>query len=248
MSCPIEKECTFSAKKLYYENNFMRGNTGWPVNIVDPEIEDLLKTKGLKIAESRFLDKLRENYDYDALPAEVRSRSWFGRCVWEADNDVCDDQVVTIVWDDDKAYNPKLASHITRHQKKAIFHMTAFTEKICERRGRIYGTAGEIKYDGQRIEVYTFATGQTKVHHPFITGGCDKHGGGDTGLTAKFMSAVDGVKNRSMTIAEAEDKFLGCSVEEILRSHALIFAAEEARKESRVIDWKTWWNNIIDLT
>lgn len=226
----------------------MRGNTGWPVNIVDPEIEDLLKTKGLKVAESRLLARLKENYDHNALPAEVRSRSWFGRCVWEADNNVCDDQVVIITWDNQKAYDHKLASHIYRHEKKAIFHMTAFTEKICERRGRMYGTKGEIKYDGQRIEVYTFATGQTKVYYPSTTGGHDKHGGGDIGLTTKFMSAVDRVKNRHMSIAEAEDKFLGCSLEEILRSHALIFAAEEARKENKVIDWKTWWSNTTSST
>lgn len=221
----------------------MHGNTGWPVNIVDPEIEDLLKTKGLKVAESRLLARLKENYDHNALPAEVEGRSWFGRCVWEADNNVCDDQVVTIAWDDQKAYDHKLASHITHHEKKAVFHMTAFTEKICERRGRMYGTKGEIAYDGQRIEVYTFATGQTKVYHPPTIGGYDNHGGGDIGLTTKFMSAVDRVKNRNMSIAEAEDKFLGCSLEEILRSHALIFAAEEARKENKVIDWKTWWSN-----
>ena len=225
----------------------MRGNTGWPVNIVDPEIEDLLKAKGLEVAESRLLERLRENYDNDTLPTEVRSRSWFGRCVWEADNDVCDDQVVAITWDDDKLYDRHLASHITRHQKKAIFHMTAFTKKVCERRGRIYGTKGEIKYDGQKIEVYTFGTGQTVVYHPSTTGRYDKHGGGDTGLTTKFMSAVDGVKNKNMTVAEAEDKFMGCSLEEILRSHALVFAAEEARKESKVIDWKIWWDNVTAL-
>ncbi|KAL8899031.1 MAG: hypothetical protein Q9192_001777 [Flavoplaca navasiana] len=34
-------------------------------------------------------------------PAAIESRPWFGRCVYESDNDVCDDQLVKINWDDD---------------------------------------------------------------------------------------------------------------------------------------------------
>ena len=244
MSCPIEERCLFSAKKLYYEKGLLCGNAKWPVAMVDPEIEDICKTKGFKAAESRLFNKLEDDYNDDMPLAEIRRRSWFGRCVWEADNDVCDDQTVTISWDDERIYSQKLGTHIIRHQKRAMFHMVAFTEKICERRGRLYGTAGEITYDGQRIEIYNFATGQKETHNPLKPKDYDVHGGGDKGLTFQFMTAVDKVKNQGMTIAEAEEEYLGCSLEEIIRSHALVFAAEEARKENKVVDWEKWWAKV----
>ena len=248
MSCPIEQQCLFSAKKLYLENCLLRGNVKWPVAIVDPEIEDILKLKGFEAAESRLIEKLGEDYSDDVPSVEIKSRSWFGRCVWEADNDVCDDQMVTISWNDENVYDQKLKTYSAKRQKRAMFHMIAFTEQICERRGRLYGTAGEIKYDGQSLEVYNFATKQKKLHSPleFVTN--EGHGGGDRGLTVQFMTAVDRVKNCGMTSAQAEEEFLGCSIDDIIRSHALVFAAEEARKENKVIDWQRWWAEMNDNT
>ena len=216
--------------------------------MVDPEIEDINRIKGFEAAESRLLERLEENYNDDMPSTEIKRRSWYGRCVWEADNDVCDDQMVIISWDDERAYDQKLATHLASRQKRAVFHMVAFTEQICERRGRLYGTAGEIKYDGQRLEVYNFATKQKKVYNPLEFVGNDGHGGGDRGLTIKFMTAVDRVKNHGMKIAQAEEEYLGCSIEEILRSHALVFAAEEARRGNKVIDWKKWWAKMNDST
>ena len=40
-----------------------------------------------------------------------------------------------------------------RGAKIATFHMVAQTEKQCERRGRVYGSRGEIEYDGTMIRV-----------------------------------------------------------------------------------------------
>ncbi|KAK7606625.1 hypothetical protein JOL62DRAFT_594814 [Phyllosticta paracitricarpa] len=83
----------------------------------------------------------------------------------------------------------------------------AFTEKICERRGRIYGTEGEIEYDSTTIKVHNFATGKT-------------------------MGAWKPKR--------AQRSFIGCTLEEVLQSHAMVFAAEEARKQKKVVDWPSW--------
>jgi hypothetical protein len=112
-----------------------------------------------------------------------------------------------------------------------LTHYRAFTEKICERRGRIYGTAGEISYDSSTISVFNFLTGQTKVYSPHIAEG--GHGGGDEGLARQFLMAVNAV-NKGMGVGAAQREFLGCDLDEAFRSHAVVFAAEEARRERYV--------------
>ncbi|KAG0057193.1 hypothetical protein BGZ90_005391, partial [Linnemannia elongata] len=102
------------------------------------DIEDVFSAQGASAAESHLLSRLAEDYDRGSTPdSAIASRPWYGRCVYEADNNVCDDQVVTIAWDDENTLPHRLA-------KTASFHMVAPTEKLCERRGRVYGTTGEI--------------------------------------------------------------------------------------------------------
>lgn len=247
LSCPAEPACIYSAKNIYAENHLAKGNAGWPVNVIDPEIEDLMKAEkgpnGKNHAMTRLMERLAEDYE-DRDSPRVNSRSWFGRCVYESDNDVCDDQVVTITWNDDPytSYpDDTMESRMKgRGAKIATFHMVASTEKQCERRGRIYGTRGEIEYDSRTIRVFDFATNKARVHHPQQRGG--GHGGGDAGLAQQFVKAIQAVKRGEMTVAEAQSTHIGCTLEEIIRSHAMVFAAEEARKGKKVVDWADWWN------
>lgn len=193
-----------------------------------------------------LLGSLKEDWDEKMTVGEVESRPWFGRCVWEADNDVCDDQCVTMTWDEETQQNGHGKQRVVkgRGAKTAQFHMVAFTEQICQRRGRIYGTKGEIEYDSERIRVHDFETGITRVHEPRQEGG--GHGGGDAGLVRQFLRAVDAVDGGGMGAAEAQREFLGCDLEEAFRSHAAVFAAEDARKERRVVDWKVWWEEEVE--
>ncbi|KAF9247167.1 hypothetical protein BU15DRAFT_38818 [Melanogaster broomeanus] len=71
LECPIERECPYSAKKIYLDP-VSQGNTRWPAStIVDgiPDIENI--TEALRSGP-------------------------YGRCVYESDNDVCDHQVVNL--------------------------------------------------------------------------------------------------------------------------------------------------------
>lgn len=235
LSCAHEPSCSYSAKKIYLDKHLAQGNTDWPVKIVNPDIEDLYKKSGADAAARQLLANLAEDYDDTTPAAVVSARNWFGRCVWESDNDVCDDQVVTLSWDDDDSG----ASDKTRGAKTALFHMIAHTEKQCERRGRIYGTHGEIDYDSTRITIHDFATGKTATHTPHYAGG--GHGGGDAGLARQFLMAVHAVDERGLATHDAQRAFLGCDLEEAFRSHAVVFAAEDARTERRVVDWAEWW-------
>ena len=247
LRCPIERKCNFSAKKIYVERHLREGKAGWPVDIVEPEIEDIYQTHGKQTAEKILLQRLAEDYDArKASPEYVKSRSWFGRCVWDGDNDVCDDQIVNIVWEDEEC---KGAQHgPARYAKTATFHQIAHTEAQCARRGRVYGSRGELTYDSQTIRVFDFDTATAQEYHPTQTDFNDpiaKHGGGDTGLAQQFISAVSAVLNNEMKVERAQKYYLGCTSEDVLRSHAMVFAAEEARVARRVVDWQTWWHENV---
>lgn len=245
LSCPIEPTCIYSAKKIYVERHLENGNSGWPVKIVAPEIEDVLTAKGVSGAREILLERLAE--DYTEPTEETRKRGWYGRCVWESENDVCDDQTVMMEWHEDPLpteNGEQAASALEgRGMKSATFHMIAATEAQCERRGRIYGSSGEITYDSTTISVYDFASAQTTTHHPKLTGG--GHGGGDDGLILQFTKAVDAVKNGHVAAQEAQKLHLGCTLEEVVRSHAMVWAAEEARRERKAVHWQTWWNRAV---
>ena len=247
LSCPAESVCIYSAKKIYDERHLAQGIVGWPLNIVDPEIEDCLAAEGLASAETRLLKRLAEDYDDSISTSEVSSRPWFGRCVYESDNDVCDDQVVTMTWDEDPLDidATEFDTMKGRGSKTATIHMTAFTEKRCERRGRIYGTKGEIEYDSRTIRIHRFATCTTEIHHapPQAGGG---HGGGDARLAQQYIKAIHAVKNEGMSADDAQRVYVGCTLEDAVRSHAMVFAAEEARREKKVVDWRAWWARKVE--
>ena len=234
----------YSAKKIYHQP-LCAGCTGWPVKVVVPEIEQCLDKGGPKAAQDILLQRLAEDYDEKTPENVVAGRPWFGRCVFEAANDVCDDQFVTITWDDDDDATEADGRPLHRNTKRASFHMVAFTEKICQRRSRFYGTKGELEADGQTIRVFDFATGEARVFHPPIPGG--GHGGGDDGLVRQFLLAIDAVKNHGISVRDAQREYMGCTLDEIFRSHAMVFAAEDARRTRLVVDWSHWWHAEVEM-
>jgi predicted dehydrogenase len=255
LSCEAEQDCQYSAKKIYVEK-LQKGDTGWPVKIVVPDIESF---KGVHMAEDRLLKALGEDYSSETPQVEIDGRGWYGRCVYESANDVCDNQNVTITWEDSplptslssvdgepNKFVSSTASLEGRGAKTASFHMVAFSEAICERKTKIYGTRGEITADSRTITVFDFPTGKEKTYHPHLAGG--GHGGGDDGLARQFVLAIDAVKNKGISVEEAQRVHIGCTLEEIIRSHAMVFAAEEARLGRKVVDWQEWWKREVEST
>ena len=235
LSCPIKDTCKYSAQLIYYDKQLAKGNAKWPVEIVNPEIEDILATSGPAKAKQALMTSLAEDYDAASTPtAEIESRPWYGRCVWESDNDVCDDQYVTLEWDDNADQGAKTAN----------FHMIAQSLAQCERRGRIYGTSGEISYDSKSITVHDFDRETTETFNPEVPKN-SHHGGGDDGLTQQFIKAIIACTEGKMSVMEAQTEFMGCTLEEVIRSHAAVFAAEEARREKKVVDWHEWWERRV---
>ncbi|MFT7804507.1 uncharacterized protein LOC108924868 isoform X2 [Arapaima gigas] len=138
----------------------------------------------------------------------------YGRCVYNCDNDVCSNQVV----------NMEFEGGLT-----ASFSMVAFTEAICQRRTTIHGSKGELSYNGHGVRVFDFLTQSstrvqvdTSIPEGFGRGG---HGVADYHLVDAFVSAV----------ANGDPSQIRSGPEETLRSHELVFDAERARLENRVV-------------
>ncbi|KAK1828192.1 NAD(P)-binding protein [Podospora conica] len=254
LSCPIESSCKYSAKRIYVGKELAglgSGNTHWPVSIVLPDIESYGEDDKAKEA---LLSELALDYDGAVPDDEVAKRNWFGRCVYEADNDVCDEQVVTITWDEDPLppSGPTQEGEVNglvdpmkgRGSKTATFHMVAQTSRICDRYTNLYGVDGEVFADSTTITVQDFRTGKTTTHTPRLES--LGHGGGDAGLTRQFVLAVDKVKNHGWSTEKAQREVVGCTLDEVIRSHAMVFCAEEARKGKKVVDWPEWWAEEVE--
>ena len=136
----------------------------------------------------------------------------YGRCVYACDNDVVDNQVVNMLFEGGAT---------------ASFTMTAFTD-LAHRRTRIFGSRGMLTGDGQKIDVYDFLTDRTDTVDTETPGGSilGGHGGGDYGLMQGFVRAV----------AENDPSRILSGPEESLETHLMVFAAEQARRENRVVD------------
>ncbi|KAI0750944.1 streptomycin biosynthesis protein StrI [Daedaleopsis nitida] len=185
LDCAYERNCAYSAKKVYLDP-VAQGNTRWPAAVLVDDIPDIENiTAALKIGP-------------------------YGRCVYECDNDVCDNQVV----------NMEFSNGAT-----ASFTMVAQTQLICERQTRLHFAFGELIGDMSTFTVTDFRTRKTTHHTPENEGG--GHGGGDLGLISAFVEAV----------ATGRQEALGTDVSDVLRSHLAVFAAEKSRREGIVMDF-----------
>ena len=186
MDCAIESQCPYSAKKIYIKP-FENGHSGWPISILTH-----------KVTKENIIKALREGP--------------YGRCVYNCDNDVVDNQVVNMLFEDGQT---------------ATLTMTAFTAGR-HRETKIFGTKGELVGDGVTIRHFDFLTDEweeinTAASDHSIIGG---HGGGDFVLIQTFINAV--IKNDKSIILSGP--------EETLESHLIVFAAEKSRKNNIVIN------------
>lgn len=145
----------------------------------------------------------------DASVLEYLRTGPYGRCVYQTDNDVVDHQVVAFEYD----------GGLT-----GTFTMTAFHPG--GRYLRLHGTKGYIQAEIDALDI---------VHHDFTTRNTNRikvsvgsggHGGGDALV---MQSLVDAVR-------QGDPKAVLTSAQESLASHRVVFAAERARLEKRVVE------------
>jgi predicted dehydrogenase len=186
--CPVADSCPYNCVKLYYDdkkNNWFRGTA--TKNIAKGEIA----------TDEEVLQALKTT-DY-------------GLCVYHANNDVVDHQVV----------NMEFEGGIT-----VSFSMNCFNKG--GRYIRIFGTKGELMADMKEstITFYSFADKQNhdipvSKQEESILGG---HGGGDVGIVKELYEYLSG----SYTGYRAAD------IVTSVKNHFLGFAAEKSRRNGTV--------------
>ncbi|KAL0484745.1 oxidoreductase [Acrasis kona] len=147
----------------------------------------------------------------------------YGRCAYKCDNDVVDNQVVNLEFSDGSTCS---------------FTMIAYTKEICERRSLIFGSKGqlEILQGEHKIKYFDFVTRTSReidcieqwnnvMEKPLETE-LKGHGYADWFLMNKFVKAV----------AENDPSQLLSDAKESLKTHKLVFQAEESRLKGQVIN------------
>ncbi|GAA4654190.1 Gfo/Idh/MocA family oxidoreductase [Anaerocolumna aminovalerica] len=184
LTCKAAKECRFDVRKAYLP---VIGQ--WPATVIS---QDQTEEGLLKALET----------------------SPYGRCVYRCDNDVCDNQVSLIEFENGVTVS---------------FNLSGFTNRMC-RTIKIMCENGEIRGDDglNIIEVTHFAPNavggyeQRVIHPGSVEGG---HGGGDTGLMEDFLDMLE---------SKGEDS--RSSIDRSVESHIMAYAAEEARVTGKTIE------------
>ncbi|KAL7640359.1 UNVERIFIED_CONTAM: hypothetical protein RMT77_008632 [Armadillidium vulgare] len=192
LECPVESTCVYSAKKTYLDPKPDRAR--FPMN----GLCDIEETGSIYFNE---LKKAVETGPY-------------GKCAYDADNDVCDHQVVHFQFDNGAT---------------VALTMIAYTKEVCEPKTIIYGTKGQLEWDdffNYTIRHYDFLTDTHRVIEcEEVNPGWD-HGGADFYIIDSFVRAV----------STDDDSYRTTEPLASVNSHLLCFAAEHSRKCGEVVD------------
>lgn len=188
--CPAEKTCPYHYKKVYLQE----------------DSRDFMRR-----AASRGFTK--EFWPTDDEVIKGLENTNFGACVYYADNNVVDHQVVNMEFEGGAT---------------ASLTMNAFNKG--GRYIRIFGTKGELyaQASATEIEVYTYDDKVTKKisvekTEESISGG---HGGGDAGIISEMYDYL-------------QDEYHGycaADIETSVKNHMIGFAAEKARLNNIVVN------------
>ncbi len=209
---------SFGSLKYFRKENSPKGSTEYCLD--GCEIEKSCPFSARKIYLNKFnkdwpTSTITNNLTRSGILKKIKS-SQFGRCVYQCDNDVCDHQVVNVEF---------------QKEEKVSFVLSAFThgnkkDINGKRQIRIMGTKGEIMGDFRFLNIYSFFNDKTKRVDTKNNSldGKSRHGGGDYGLMHDFSESL--INN---------NKSLMTPLTESIISHKMAFAAEESRKNKKII-------------
>ena len=183
--CKAKKDCPYDAQRLY---------------LTDP----FYKAKFIKFMK-RTLTGKTHNKKSD-VEAAVKNGD-YGRCVFLCDNDVCDNQFVTMTF---------------QNGATAVLEMNGFSDKMF-RECHIVGTKGELVGYGTKLTMHLFGgkTTRVKTSKLHLSG----HVEGDIRLIAGFVKLLCG---------ETTDLTNITTIDATVVSHNIALAAEQSRKQGGV--------------
>ena len=206
LECQVESNCPYSARKIY---------------IGDYKDHEIVNKSGF--ARAVHPQPSRENL-FKAL-----QNSPYGRCVYQCDNDVVDHQIVNLTFEGGQT---------------ASFNMIAFTERTT-RKSHIFGTRGRLECSDCKIKLFDFQTDTvTEVDIPEPDHALLDFAG--LSLNVKNLDEIDiqgqhidADYNLVKTFVDAlihdDSSMIPSGPQETLQSHKIVFEAERARKENKVI-------------
>ncbi|UCE12307.1 MAG: Gfo/Idh/MocA family oxidoreductase [Candidatus Heimdallarchaeota archaeon] len=139
----------------------------------------------------------------------------YGRCVYYADNDVVDHQVIIIEFEN------RTTATFTMH---GFSHTEGRTIRIDGTKGTLIG---EFLSTGEKLTLYNHLeeTAVNIIDQKMQLDKASGHGGGDPGLIKSFIKSLKIGTEEPLTSAKAS-----------LESYLMAFAAEKARKTNKIID------------
>jgi Oxidoreductase family, NAD-binding Rossmann fold/GFO/IDH/MocA C-terminal domain len=178
VDCGLRDTCRYSATRFY-----LREETGWPFETIVPPPDSL---------EAR---------------REAITTGPYGRCVWHSDNDVCDNQTVTLEFE----------SGI--HATLGMYALTADnTRKVTVLLDDAEIT-GDLYRRRLRVSPFTGLPHELAEHDIVLPDVDDRHGGGDLGL----------LRALSDHLRHGTESEIVSSLEASVLSHVLAFLAEDSR-------------------
>ena len=186
--CPHYQTCPYDVSKIYFDED------------TDPAY-----IRQMGVVKSK--EQLRE----------LMLKNRYGKCVFQTDNNVVDNQTVQIEFEDNITVSFTMCGHNT----------------IERRMTKISMTNGEIEYDGigHYIKASRFEPRQDETIDLIIKG---THGGGDRAIMDNFVDAI--VSN--------DKSILLTPIKDSLEGHLLVFAAEESRKTDKIIKLREFENSV----
>lgn len=185
---------------------------------VDCKYKDFCAYSCFKIYENQEYEKIAGLAKHGRLgdTAEEIEKSLsdrnnvYSRCVFRCDNDMCDHQIVNMLFEDGVT---------------ASLNSVAFTEDL-KRHTCVYFENGQIHDSGDgNFILEKFGEKPRKVIVEYPTGGYAHHSGGDVGIMKEFMDYVKtGVRTKSIT-----------DISVSVLSHKIGFAAEKSRKNGGML-------------
>lgn len=177
--------------------------------------------KRLYIDEDRSIKKsVHINPTVENLEQALK-KGPYGRCVYKCDNNVVDNMVSIIEFE---------------NKVTATFNLSAFT-KECDRTIKLMFTHGEVggSMENSEIRVKKFGSSDEKIIK--LAKGLKGHGGGDMEIIKDFINLVGDNSGEAKTSASKSTE-----------SHIMAFAAEYSRISGNVINIDEFYNEALKTT
>jgi predicted dehydrogenase len=181
-TCPCKETCKYNAFYIYNNEEY-------------EAIAGLAKHGQLGITKEEIDKNLS---DPDNL---------YGRCVYRCDNDIVDNQIVNMQFEDGIVA-----------QLKSLAFSNDLTSVL-----KVYGTEGILSnLDEKTLKVEKLNGETTEYEVEELEGGYAHHAGGDVGIVKQFIEYLETGK-AGKNITDIEDSVMG---------HEVVFLAEESRKQN----------------